>query len=387
MPSGSYTFGNPTGSNDEKMIENNYYAVIAPAHIRDAWPVPAWWFWTGPEPTGNTFGGKGNPATNDHTGNTDGAVLVVNAGTTLQPFYKRTATNLTPGNFYTLSFWAYLVNASSTIRLDIEDLGTATSLGNFNTGFMGTEGAWVQYSFNFQAPTGCAVSSLDINLKLSNALANNNGNDYYIDDIVLTDNGVAGSGTTFTCPISVALPVSLLDFAADVIDNRKVALSWKVAQETNMEQYIVERSGDAIHFQPVQAIKAGGNNRYSCTDDIARVQDRTIYYRLKMLETGGNYQYSNTQKIVRGAVSPGQISVSPNPVRNTLTVRFTADENTDAVLQIVDLFGRVVYRQAIKAAQGENMVSIDRNFQANGFCVVRISSAAAVLSAKVVMTE
>src|SRR3982750_2964113 len=56
MPTGGFAWGDPGGSTNEKAIENNYYAVIAPANIKDAYPVPYYWFWTGLQPAGNTGG-------------------------------------------------------------------------------------------------------------------------------------------------------------------------------------------------------------------------------------------------------------------------------------------------------------------------------------------
>ena len=315
MPTGSYTWADPNGSTvAEKCVLDNYYTVIAPANIRDAWPVPAWWWWSGPEPIGNTFGGAGVPATSDHTGNTDGAVMVVNAGTTLNTFYNRVAT-LTPGNSYRISFWMFLVSASSQVEMKIRDVGTNAVLGSVSTGVLTNLYSWNQYYYDFRLPFGCPSSHIRITLE--NGISLINGNDYYIDDIVL-ETIPTGSEPIIICPTSPLLPVRLLDFGFDEVSTKNISLFWRTDMESNIRSYVVERSFDTKKFTPIGTISARNSSiatSYVFKDPSQSPLYSTVYYRLKTVEIDQKYSYS---KII--VANPGNsksgISVYPQPTTN-----------------------------------------------------------------------
>src|SRR5690554_4740229 len=156
MPSGSYEFGNshlvlPTPGGDPwednpirnaARINDGFYAVVAPEFINDGWFANDGWDTWWPNNV------------SDHTGNdvnstNKGAVMVVNAGEVLAPFYERTV-NLDKDEFYKLSFWIYLVKGPTWVALDIIDPITGETLGTIETGEMLAddptyEGKWTEH--------------------------------------------------------------------------------------------------------------------------------------------------------------------------------------------------------------------------------------------------
>lgn len=291
MPAGSYGWGDPNGALAvEKAVENNYYAVIAPAHIRDAWPVPAWWFWTGPEPIGNTAGGAGNPATNDHTGDVDGAVMVVNAGTTLNGFYARLA-NLTPGKSYRLSMWIYLVNASSIFSMEVRDPINNSVLGSVQSPFLSTTGSWQQYSFDFAIPAGCTNGG-QVRVVLANAYSALGGNDYYVDDIQLEELiGIAG--TPINCPSGFTLPLNRINLNA-MAANAGVQLSWTADDVSDAIAFTAQRSIDGKNFENIyteDVPTASKKTTYRFIDN--NVPTGKLYYRVAGQKRSGATVYSS----------------------------------------------------------------------------------------------
>lgn len=192
MPSGSYEFGNshlnlpdpPAGNpwdnnptRNAARIGAGFYAVVAPEFINDGWfnddVYLTWW----PDNV------------SDHTGNdvnstNKGAVMVINAGEVLAPFYERTV-NLDKNEFYKLSFWIYLVNGPTRVALDIIDPISGETLGTIETGEMLAddstyEGKWTEHVLYLK--TGdCTIDELIVSLR--NDYAEIQGNDYFIDDI------------------------------------------------------------------------------------------------------------------------------------------------------------------------------------------------------------
>lgn len=52
------------------------------------------------------------------------------------------------------------------------------------------------------------------------------------------------------------------------------------------------------------------------------------------------------------------LSLSPNPSSGVVTLKFNSEYNTEYDLALVDVSGRVVYKQKVHAAQGENSVTV-----------------------------
>jgi len=182
MPSGSYIFGSASGSSNEKEIQDNYYAVVDPLHIIDANPPS--YFWTSTSPTSTYPGGAVSYYTKDHTGNANGAVMVVNAGTTVNYLYKRPVT-LKTGFRYRFSFWIYLVRRSSQFAMEVINQ-TSNTTNTFVGPVLTNEGVWAQYSLDFPVPISAAETTNVISAGLQNKYVLVNGNDYYIDDILLS---------------------------------------------------------------------------------------------------------------------------------------------------------------------------------------------------------
>ena len=192
MPAGSYVFADASGSSNEKEIQDNYYAVIDPRHIADA--NPASYYWTSTSPTYTTPNGARPFYTTDHTGDANGAVMVVNAGTTVNYIYKRPVT-LKTGFRYRFSFWIYVVARSSQFGMEVVNATNATTK-SFEGPLLAQEGTWTRYDLDFPVPLSATNTTNDVTAGLQNKYSLINGNDYYIDDILLS--------TLHTNPDSVA---------------------------------------------------------------------------------------------------------------------------------------------------------------------------------------
>lgn len=154
-----------------------------------------------------------------------------------------------------------------------------------------------------------------------------------------------------------ALPVTLTSFTATTKAN-VVNLAWATASERDNKEFILERSYDAVNFEPVQTVSGNGTTNtvqnYLTTD--AAPAKGTVYYRLKQVDLDGAYEYS---KAISVALKPATVapvlaveSVYPNPFQGELTVHFTSGTETATTLTLFDLTGKVAANQS--AAAGTN---------------------------------
>jgi gliding motility-associated-like protein len=144
----------------------------------------------------NTTAGAGNVwwSATDHTGNTGGYMMVVNASVSKTDyFYKRTISGLCSNTTYQFSAWVVNLLRSNdisppNITFAIEKTD-GTTIQSFNTGTIArTSGSykWVQESFNFTLPAGVG----DVVIKMiNNSAGGAPANDLAIDDIVFRPYG------------------------------------------------------------------------------------------------------------------------------------------------------------------------------------------------------
>lgn len=195
MPSDGFGYAKPypQGNYNQFMINDNYYALVAPGYIKAGMnPANAgssWWTPAFNEP--NTV--------KDHSGTVDGRVMVINAGTTLKPFYERTIT-VTENSYFKASLWIYLVNASTRIAIDLKDL-SGTVLTTVTTPLMGSSyvGKWTEVPLYFLTNTNCASNRVKVSFRNDYSLIS--GNDYYIDDLRLEKISSLPGGVVLNNPI------------------------------------------------------------------------------------------------------------------------------------------------------------------------------------------
>lgn len=228
MPASSFSFGTPypaSGNYDEYAIDNNHYAVVAPGYIKTGVNPGQYYIWTPQYDEAGTVTDKSNTES--------GAVMVVNAGNTLLPFYERSVP-VTADSYYKVSLWMYLVQGPSRLALDVKDVQTGTVLASASTrDFFGenwdplgnTKNTWTEVVLYFATPpvSACGAASL-VQLSVRNDHAQPQGNDYYIDDITVEKVNVVPPGITapvIACPAAAvcAAGTAQVPLASTVLTN------------------------------------------------------------------------------------------------------------------------------------------------------------------------
>lgn len=164
---------------------------------------------------------------------------------------------------------------------------------------------------------------------------------------------------TFGLPSSCAflglfpLPVKLESFTGKLNSDKTVTLQWKVSEQQDVQQYVIEESADGNSYSSLGSVAPGAGDTYSLIDQ--QVSPGKNYYRLKTTELSGKITYSNV--IVINLKAGIVISLYPNPVTDKLTIQqFGTIQNKTAVL--TDQQGRVL--QQISLTSLQQTVSMER---------------------------
>lgn len=140
-------------------------------------------------------------------------------------------------------------------------------------------------------------------------------------DINFTVNSQAGSSAAdrfklIYVNLSVAagtLPVNFTGLTASRKSNN-IQLSFSVANEINMHQYVVQHSADGRLFKDITTIApsgAGSSKTYQTFD--VQTATATHFYRIKGISIGGKEQFSVIAKVSAQSNQPA-IQVYPNPI-------------------------------------------------------------------------
>jgi gliding motility-associated-like protein len=138
----------------------------------------------------NTTAGMFNGwwTTTDHTGNTNGYMMIVNGSYDPGIFYTRTVSGLCGNTTYQFAAWIKnLLNYSGILPNVTFSIETAdgTVLGTGTTGNIAEGNVWIQYPFTFTVP----ANTESVILKMTNNAAGGIGNDIAIDDITFRPYG------------------------------------------------------------------------------------------------------------------------------------------------------------------------------------------------------
>lgn len=188
------------------------------------------------------------------------------------------------------------------------------------------------------------TASLEDLYNNTSTVLNNSGNTVY--DFAVTADAASQHYQRFIIVLKPGstLPCKFVSIGASKKESKAV-INFTVANELNISEYIVERSGNGKDFDAAGSVKSVNNNQqlnsYSLTD--AAPFAGSNYYRVKALSKDGKFDYSAV--VALGAGTPrGEMFVYPNPVANgNFNLQLTAAEKGNYEVRIFDVSGREVY--------------------------------------------
>lgn len=169
-------------------------------------------------------------------------------------------------------------------------------------------------------------------------------------DFSVTADPASAAATRFKIifGMSAPLPVSFTSVKA-YQQNSGIAVEWKVANQTNIKNYEIEKSTNGTTFIAVATQAAigtsGADAAYNWFD--ANPVAGNNYYRIRSVANSGDTRYSEIVN-VKISKEDAAFTVSPNPVLNhTIVLQFTAAEKGTYQLKLVNTAGQVMLTQTV----------------------------------------
>lgn len=301
----------------------------------------------------------------DHTGNTDGRMMITNASYTPGEFYRDTVFGLSATHTYSVYFYVMNINTPGTcapnpilpqLELEVESYNADGSFTHLSTIVSNAlpqtnPATWVRVAGTYYLPVGVTA----IRYRIINHSTGGCGNDLAIDDI------------TFSQCQPQILPVTSLALKGKK-ENANVQLNW-VAKES-YSSFDIEKSENGTLWEFVKNVKAETPNQYS-TSDVETAKN--IQYRISAITPAGRRHYSNVISI-KEPVRTAAISAYPNPFQGKLNVQMvSADDKPGAQVRLFDMKGQVVSARQWNISRGDNNFTFDEPGLTPGVYLVSIS--------------
>lgn len=211
-----------------------------------------------------------------------------------------------------------------------------------------------------------------------------------------TSYAYSASGDLFTdqstaviSPSGAPLSVKLVSFTGKLAQPNKALLEWVTNEEVNNKYFILERSEDAVNFEPRATIDGKGTsnqvNKYQYSDEI-NVSAKVVYYRLKAVDVDGKFSYSAIVPVrLSNSVSIEKVSVYPNPFVNNVKLFVNSKEAGIANFRVFSLDGKTVSNSKIKMEAGDNIIVLqEMNKLQPGTYMIEVTTADAKIIKKLV---
>jgi hypothetical protein len=154
----------------------------------------------------------------------------------------------------------------------------------------------------------------------------------------------------FVTPLPV---LEKLQFEAKSIE-RSTLLSWQLQDETDIKEYVIERSLKENEFKEIAKVSATQAGFYQLTDN--EPYKGTAIYRIALLDKDGVFHYSKSIEVSRNDEYK-YLKAYPNPAQNNITVETPFEK---AELTIVDIQGKVYHTQNATFYQNVDISSLSK---------------------------
>lgn len=183
-------------------------------------------------------------------------------------------------------------------------------------------------------------------------------------------------------PEAGPLPVKFMSVSAGYSANG-VNISWKIAHEEGISEYVVEHSSDGAHYNEIVNVTANSGNGlpgiYTARDGnpVAGIN----IYRIKAMELNGKALYSDVVKVSANGNKPAMF-VYPNPVINQkLNLQFADLEAGNYQFKLLNANGQTVYVDKAKMAGGSSTMIMQLGGQRPGiYTITAVSESGRLLS-------
>ncbi len=167
----------------------------------------------------------------------------------------------------------------------------------------------------------------------------------------------------------IVLPIQLITFSG-VLENKQALLQWTVADNKEVNNFIIEHSGDGINFRKAGEVKAGNSANYRFVHN--GLVSGNNYYRLYMIGKDGTKIYSKVVLIVYNRIITSIVSLKPTLVNDLTQVTVLSACNQAIHIQFFDTRGRLVRTEKAQLKMGMNTIPVYARGLASEMYIIHI---------------
>ena len=274
-------------------------------------------------------------------------------------------------------------------------LNCSTYSGNINLSAKGAQGSNVGIGLIFNVcdapgggggggiiklPTASAPAGVttDVSAGPSGLVSNSNAAACYNTGNGATDGTVGKVYFNYTAPTprprsprcGVVLLSPIVNFNG-TLSNDLVYLTATIADKDAVQNLIIERSFDGIHFNDIETIANNNSFNYQ-THDL--FQYRTVFYRILLTNKDGR-RYLSTILKFSGKI-PGNntyVNIFPNPVYDNTVAYINTSKAQVVELTLLDATGKIVKSEQLGVVSGENSHQIQLSGLTGGVYFLRVT--------------
>lgn len=179
--------------------------------------------------------------------------------------------------------------------------------------------------------------------------------------------------TTLNPSCVVSLPVELLNFKTNSINNQSNKIEWATASERENAYFTLEKSSDGLNFDLLTNIEGSGNSvavkQYEFIDD--NPYSEITYYKLTQTDFNGEKKFLGIKMIENEQYE--YTNVLQNPFDDYCKLILKSKSNSSKQISICDATGKIIYANNLVLNKGLNEFEIDFTKQDNGIYMIMIS--------------
>jgi hypothetical protein len=176
---------------------------------------------------------------------------------------------------------------------------------------------------------------------------------------------------------SQILPVRLLTFDVLHQNNNQAFLKWAVLNDDEVNDFVVQYSVDGIQFSDLAIVAGKGGNSYSHIHQ--SLSPGTHYYKIVIREKTGNRLSSAVKQIVLQSATYIKGLRETVVTSRAIPVLFSSSHQ-NITFRLLDVSGRIIKTQQLKAQKGMNEWSIEMGHLASGVYFLNITTEDGVIS-------
>lgn len=182
---------------------------------------------------------------------------------------------------------------------------------------------------------------------------------------------------------AIVLPVELVNFNGELIDENIAEISWETASEHNNDFFLLLKSEDGLNWTEVEKILGAGNSTeqlyYHSID--YQLTIGITYYKLLQYDFDGRVNESDVISVNNNSK---ELIVYPNPIRIGTALNVAIGDNDAEQLVVLNQNGSVM---SIQEINGKTSISLNTNQFTPGVYFVKTIGNSGVMMEKLIVTD